>query len=45
MKIALVIPMNSSDSGRSFYDYRFYARFLLSRKYISYLLAFPRWHR
>lgn len=41
MKIALVTPVNSSDTGRSFYDYRFYARFLLSRKYISYLLAVP----
>ena len=41
MKIALVIPMNSSDSGKSFYDYSFYAQFLLSRKYVSYLLAIP----
>jgi radical SAM superfamily enzyme YgiQ (UPF0313 family) len=41
MKIALVIPMNSSDSGKSFYDCRFYSAFLLSRKYISYLLAIP----
>jgi radical SAM superfamily enzyme YgiQ (UPF0313 family) len=40
MKIALVIPRNSSDS-RSFYDYKFYSTFLLSRKYISYLLAIP----
>ncbi len=41
MKIALVIPINSSDSGKSFYDYSFYAKFLLSKKYISYLLAIP----
>jgi len=41
MKIALVIPMNNSDTSKSFYDYRFYARFLLSKKYISYLLAVP----
>ncbi|HPS93485.1 MAG TPA: radical SAM protein [Deltaproteobacteria bacterium] len=41
MKIALIIPMNSSDSGRSFYDYKFYSTFLLSRRYISYLLAIP----
>ena len=41
MKIALVIPRNSSDSQRSFYDYKFGATFLLSRKHISYLLAIP----
>ena len=41
MKIALVIPRNSSDSARSFYDYRFGAKFLLSRKHISYSLAIP----
>jgi radical SAM superfamily enzyme YgiQ (UPF0313 family) len=41
MKIALIIPMNSSDSGKSFYDYKFLSQFLLSRKYISYLLAIP----
>ncbi|HVN72409.1 MAG TPA: radical SAM protein [Desulfomonilia bacterium] len=41
MKIALIIPMNSSECSRSFYDYKFYSTFLLSRKYISYLLAIP----
>ena len=41
MKIALVIPRNSSDSQRSFYDYKFGATFLLSKKHISYLLAIP----
>ena len=41
MKIALVIPINSSDGSRSFYDYKFYAEFLLSKRYISYLLAIP----
>lgn len=41
MKIALVIPRNSPDSQRSFYDYTFGKRFLLSRKHISYLLAIP----
>jgi len=41
MKIALVIPRNSLDSQRSFYDYKFGRRFLLSRKHISYLLAIP----
>jgi len=41
MKIALVIPKNSSDGSRSFYDYKFYAEFLLSKRYISYLLAIP----
>ncbi|MGD0210325.1 MAG: radical SAM protein, partial [Desulfomonilia bacterium] len=41
MKIALVIPKNSSDGSRSFYDYKFYAEFLLTKRYISYLLAIP----
>ncbi len=41
MKIALVIPKNSSDTEKSFYDYKFYSTFLLSRRYISYLLAIP----
>ncbi len=41
MKIAFVIPRNSSGSERSFYDYKFGATFLLSKKYISYLLAIP----
>src|SRR4030042_6415160 len=41
MKIALVIPRNSSESQRSFYDFKFGRTFLLSRKHISYLLAIP----
>jgi len=41
MKIALIIPRNSSDSQRSFYDFKFGATFLLSKKHISYLLAIP----
>ena len=41
MKIALVIPRNSSDRHGSFYDYKFYSTFLLSKKYLSYLLAIP----
>jgi radical SAM superfamily enzyme YgiQ (UPF0313 family) len=41
MKIALVIPRNNSDSGKSFYDYKFFSTFLLSRRYFSYLLAIP----
>lgn len=41
MKIAFVIPRNSSDSQRSFYDNKFGKTFLLSRKHISYLLAIP----
>lgn len=41
MKIALVIPMNSTNTGKSFYDYKFYSTFLLSKKYVSYLLAIP----
>ncbi|GAK56429.1 Fe-S oxidoreductase [Candidatus Vecturithrix granuli] len=39
MNIALIIPKNSSE--KSFYDYKFYSTFLLSKKYISYLLAIP----
>ncbi len=41
MKIAFVIPRNSPGSERSFYDYKFGAKFLLSRKHISYALAIP----
>ena len=41
MKIAFIIPRNSSDSSGSFYDYNFYSTFLLSQKYLSYLLAIP----
>ena len=41
MKIALIIPMNSTDKEKSFYDYQFYSKFLLSNKYVSYLLAIP----
>jgi radical SAM superfamily enzyme YgiQ (UPF0313 family) len=41
MKIALIIPKNSSEEGESFYDYKFLSQFLLSRKYFSYLLAIP----
>ncbi len=41
MKIAFIIPKNSSDTGKSFYDYRYYSKFLLSKKYFSYLLAVP----
>ena len=41
MKIALIIPRNSSDSQRNFYDFKFGKTFLLSRKQISYLLAIP----
>jgi radical SAM superfamily enzyme YgiQ (UPF0313 family) len=41
MKIALVIPTNSSKGEKSLYDYRFYSKFLLSKKYISYPLAIP----
>jgi radical SAM superfamily enzyme YgiQ (UPF0313 family) len=41
MKIALVIPRNSSNTERSFYDYKFGTTFLLSKKHISYLLAIP----
>lgn len=41
MKIALIIPRNSSEKENSFYDHKFISRFLLSRKYFGYLLAIP----
>lgn len=41
MKIALIIPRNSSESENSFYDHKFISRFLLSKKYFGYLLAIP----
>jgi radical SAM superfamily enzyme YgiQ (UPF0313 family) len=41
MKIALIIPKNGSHNGKSFYDYKFFTRFLLTQKYFSYLLAVP----
>jgi len=41
MKIALIIPMNSADKEKSFYDYKFYSTFLLSKRYVSCLLAIP----
>ncbi len=41
MKIALVTPMNSSDNGKSLYDWKFYSKFLFSRKYFLYQLAIP----
>ncbi|MBI2413694.1 MAG: B12-binding domain-containing radical SAM protein [Deltaproteobacteria bacterium] len=41
MKIALIIPKNSTGTEKSFYDYRFFSKFLLSKKYFSYLLAIP----
>ncbi len=41
MQIALIIPINSTDDGKSFYDHKFFSKFLLSRRYTSYLLAIP----
>ncbi|MEK7773426.1 MAG: radical SAM protein [Deltaproteobacteria bacterium] len=41
MKIALIIPKNGSENEKSFYDYKFFSKFLFSRKYFSYLLAIP----
>ena len=41
MKIALVIPRNSDKNEKSFYDYNFFNKFLLTNKYFSYLLAVP----
>ncbi len=41
MKIALIIPSTSTDNARSFYDNKFYSKFLFSNKYMSYLLSIP----
>ena len=41
MKIALIIPANGSKGEKNLYDHRFYAKFLLSKKYISYYLSVP----
>ena len=41
MKVALIVPMNNPESGKSFYDSKFVSTFLLSKRYISYLLAIP----
>jgi len=41
MKIALIIPRNSSDNEKSFYDLKFASEFLFSKKTFSYLLAIP----
>lgn len=41
MKIALIIPRNGDGTKKSFYEYDFFSRFLLSKKYFSYLLAIP----
>ncbi|WP_051283851.1 B12-binding domain-containing radical SAM protein [Desulforegula conservatrix] len=41
MKILLIIPGSSEVNSKSFYGYSFYAEFLLTKKYISYLLAIP----
>lgn len=41
MKIALITPRNSSETKKSFYEYNFFSRFLLSKRYFSYLLAIP----
>jgi len=41
VKIGLVIPANVETDTKSFYDYKFIADFIYSRKYFSYLLAIP----
>lgn len=41
MKIAFVIPRNFSEKEKSYYDYKFFSKFLCSRKYYSYMLAIP----
>jgi radical SAM superfamily enzyme YgiQ (UPF0313 family) len=41
MKIALVIPRNSSVNDQNFYDLKFVSSFLFSKKYFAYLLAVP----
>ncbi|MCF7973786.1 MAG: B12-binding domain-containing radical SAM protein [Phycisphaerae bacterium] len=41
MKIALVVPAYRGEGEKGFYDYRFFARFLFSKLYISYPLSIP----
>ncbi len=41
MKIALIIPRNSTRTKKSFYEYDFFSKFLFSKRYFSYLLAIP----
>lgn len=41
MKIALVTPRNSAKEDKSFYGYRFFSEFLLSKRHFSYLLSIP----
>jgi len=41
VRIALVIPRISAATKKSFYEYDFFSRFLLSKKSFSYLLAIP----
>jgi len=41
VKIALIIPKNSTQTKKSFYEYDFFNKFLLSKRYFSYLLAIP----
>lgn len=41
MRIALIIPTGGSQGAQSFYDYAFYSKFLLAKKYISCRLAIP----
>jgi len=41
MRIALIVPKTGAEGQKSFYDYAFYSKFLLSKKYISCLLAIP----
>lgn len=41
MKIAFIIPRNTSKDEQNFYDLKFISKFLFSRKYFSYLLSVP----
>ena len=41
MKIALIIPLNSNKTEKSFYDHKFISRFLFSKNYYTYYLAIP----
>ncbi|MEN8263662.1 MAG: radical SAM protein [Nitrospirota bacterium] len=41
MKIALIIPRNTSEKEQNFYDLKFISKFLFSKKYFAYLLAVP----
>ena len=41
MKIALITPSNLSEIENSYYDFKFFSKFLFTKKYYSYYLSVP----